>query len=209
MILPDELRQIIEVAYSSVLEHPQQDLTLGYRHAIWAAMGPRSKPSEKAAGSGWQRRANLAILSAKQVLPIWERIWPDDNAPHTTLAKAEGVLNRSINPKRANRDYGLFWTYMDNLMCQTEHKHPVMVGYSAAKALVAALFDEKFDPSSIDYGLTDADVDAYDYDAAFAASVAYANGPIWDPLSDSNKRQDYWEWWLKEAVVSSWNRVGG
>jgi hypothetical protein len=207
MSLPDPLIEAIKVAQKAMLQNPQYNLNLGYRHSIWAALGPRANSSQGSKRFGLQRRATLAILSARHVIPIWEGAGLNDDTPHRILIEAEQVLNGTVDVQTADRDFGEFWTYMDNLASKFEDSRPVMVGYSAAKALLTALFDEKFDPFHIDYDLTDADVDPYDSDAAFAAAVAYADGSIWNPDSSSTKRREFWEWWLSEAVPTAWSSV--
>ncbi|HBE21460.1 MAG TPA: hypothetical protein DDW51_28675 [Cyanobacteria bacterium UBA11367] len=46
--------------------------------------------------------------------------------------------------------------------------------------------------------------------ASFFAACAYANGPVWQiksGKSDSTKRQEFWEWWLTQAVPAAWEAV--
>ncbi len=206
MSLPGTLVSAIKAAHEAMSQNSQFDLDLGYRHSIWAALGPRAS-SQVPKPSGLRRRATLAILSARYVIPIWESVWPGDNTPHRILVEAGQVLDGLVEPQTADRDFGKFWTYMDSLASRLKNSSAVMVGYSAAKALCAALFDEKFDPFHINYELTDADVDPYDSDAAFAAAAAYAGGAIWNTNSISSKRREFWEWWLDEAVPAAWNSV--
>jgi len=51
---------------------------------------------------------------------------------------------------------------------ETQGRPPVGVGYAAVDALYTAVADEEFDPSAIDYNLTDEDVDPYEL--AFGAN---------------------------------------
>ncbi|MBW4506868.1 MAG: hypothetical protein KME64_10195 [Scytonematopsis contorta HA4267-MV1] len=62
------------------------------------------------------------------------------------------------------------------------------------------MYDEEFEQDDINYDLTDADVDAYESDSSFWAAAAYANGPVWEPMSDATKRLEFWDWWLTTAV---------
>ncbi|NJK69605.1 MAG: hypothetical protein HC941_26545 [Microcoleus sp. SU_5_3] len=83
------------------------------------------------------------------------------------------------------------------------------VGCAAAQALNTAIEDEIFDPDGIDYNLTD-NQDTEGNDASFFAACACANGPIWQiksGKSDSSKRQEFWEWWLMQAVTAAWEAV--
>jgi hypothetical protein len=192
------LNEIIEQALIAVRAHPQHDLELGYRQAIWAALEAPTDGTEEAKNIGRKRRLLLAILSAKHVLPIWEKMRPDDTIPHNLLTKAERSLFEKV--ESLLDDFSVFATYMNNI----NYEPAVMAGESAAMTLSTALWDEKFDPANIDYNLTNADLDPDYSDAALLASVAYANGSIWEPSSDPEKRCKFWEWWLTEAVPMAW-----
>jgi len=203
--MPVTLRRITKDALVAVRRHPKHDLNLGYRCAIWAALGlSTSKAMNK---SGHKRRTILAMLTVKRVLPIWDRAFPNDKTPHRILNKVEQILKGTANVQIAARDVDRYWTFMDNLAYKTDNNKSVMVGYSAVKALTTALWDIQFDFKNVDYNLTDADIDPYDNDAAFAAAIAYANGSIWEPKADASKRQEFWEWWLTEAVSEAWHAV--
>ena len=207
MMLPYELRQLIKQAQESVRCHPQHDLNLGYRQAIWAALGP-SRHSQKTIGSeGHKRRVLLAVLAVRHVLPIWHQVWPDDQTPQRILAHVSQVMKGKMSQQAALRDIDRFWEYIDLLGSQSQNM-AAAVGFAAVQALTTAVVDEFFD--EIDLNLTDSE-EFESNDASFHAAVAYANGPLWEidasPAPNSQKRQQFWQWWLTEAVPKSWQSI--
>lgn len=198
MVIPSELQKLIAKALESVRHHPQHDLNLGYRQAIWAALESDNN------NSGHKRRAFLANLTVRHVLPIWHQTFPHDDRPQLILAQAEQVIAGSIKKEIAQKDSERFWQEMQQLG-YNDSTMAFTVGCAAAQALNSAIEDEIFDPDDIDYNLTD-NQDTEGNDASFFAACAYANGPIWQTKSgksDSTKRQEFWEWWLTQAVPAA------
>lgn len=194
----NNLDKIIEKALTAVRSHPRYDLELGYRQAIWAALETPPDNINQVKDVGRKRRLFLAILSAKHVLPLWEKIRPDDDLPHRCLAQAE--RNLSEKTKSLQDDYMTAAQIIDDL----EYEPVIAAGYSTIKTLSTALWDERFDPTSIDYTLTNEDLDPDYTDSALFASYAYANGSVWEEDSNDKKRLEFWEWWLTEAVPKAW-----
>ena len=89
---------------------------------------------------------------------------------------------------------------MDDASNAAEDQIPVSAGYAAAQALMAAIEDEAFDPSSIDFHRTDNETDPNDRDAGYFAAVVASGGPPWDPFSNPEARRTFWRWWLAEAL---------
>lgn len=200
MLICTNLERIVEQALTSVHNHPNHDLNLGYRQAIWAAYGEKNN-------FGHRRRSTLAILTAKYVLPIWDLVFHDDNTPLHILTTAEQVLNFSSDVRIAQNYKNEVWTKFENLCCKPdyqslEYQKPLNAGLAAIAALNTVLYDEEFDIDNINYDLTDANVDTYETDSSFWAACAVANGPIWEPMSDANKRLEFWNWWLTTSVTA-------
>lgn len=201
MPLPSSLEKIIEDALIAIQHQPAHDLNLGYRQAIWAALGPGEKRADVKDTTGHNRRTTLAVHTARHVLSVWERVWPQDDTPRRLLYEAEQVRDGVLEPARAREHATAFWTWLDDALAEYEdHLPAIYAGSSAVLALRVAIRDEHFDPDDIDYARTDADLEPYDSDPAFFAAAAYANGSIWDSESNAGKRYDFWKWWLTEAV---------
>ncbi|NJK69604.1 MAG: hypothetical protein HC941_26540 [Microcoleus sp. SU_5_3] len=98
MAIPSALEKLIADALSSVHHHPQHDLNLGYRQAIWAALEADND------NLGHQRRAFLANLTVRHVLPIWHQTFPQDDRPQHILIEAEQVIAGTINKEVAQKD---------------------------------------------------------------------------------------------------------
>jgi len=62
-----------------------------------------------------------------------------------------------------------------------------------------------FDPTRIDYAVSDGAVDPYQSDAAYFAAIACAHGSVRAPTADPTKRWEFWTWWLDEAVPAAWD----
>jgi hypothetical protein len=210
--LPETLQELLQRAQAAVERHPQHDLNLGYRQAIGRACGPHRDSGLPGSVAAHRRRARLAILTVRRVLPLWEACFPGDERSRRILEMAEGVLRGEILPEDADENAARFWDDLDALQPEFgPEKAPMAlaVGYAAASALVAAYGEawDDLDVEEIDYE----SVDSRDFtcnDTAFYASIAYAGGPVWEILArvspDAERRRAFWTWWLTEAVPLAW-----
>lgn len=208
MTIPYELERIIEESLEAVNNHPKHDLNLGYRYLVWTTFGPHKKIDTDLKLLGFIRRVNLAVLSTRHVMHIWESVWSEDKSPHTLLDKTQMVLSGSLLENDAWKIRNQYWdNYVEINIQEKEHQSTLCVGFSAVQALTAALQDEIFDPAHVDKQLTDTDIDADQMDSSFFSSVAYSGGAIWEPGSSTEKRKEFWNWWLREAVIAAWSSV--
>jgi hypothetical protein len=207
MNIPSQLEKVINKSLKAVDSHPQHDLNLGYRQAIWTALDYSNNDNlisqNNSNNLGHQRRAFLANLTIAYVLPIWYQEFPHDNLPQYLLSEADKLTRGMVEKEIAEQDYNNFLSYM-NQLGYTKSNMAFTVGYGAVQALGTALYDENFAPDDIDYEITDSQ-DSEGNDASFFAACAYANGPIWKAKSNSQKRREFWQWWLKTAVPQSYN----
>ncbi|KYC36638.1 hypothetical protein WA1_43930 [Scytonema hofmannii PCC 7110] len=198
MAIPSELQNLIQEALESVYRHPQHDLNLGDRHAIWAAFGD----------NGHLRRTALAISTVRHVLPIWNRRFKNDDRPQQILTLAEKVISGDVSKAFAEKESQHLWRQMQQLGYD-DSGMAFTVGCAAVASLDTAIFDENFDPDEIDFNLTD-NRDTEANDAAFFAACAYANGAVWETISgksDSAKRLEFWSWWLNVDVPYAWEVI--
>jgi hypothetical protein len=203
--LSKELKQAIELASENLVRNPHGELALHYRKKIWASFGPVETAENGPAvrGVGLQRRARLAALSARHVLPVWERAWPADQGPHQTLESVEQYLNGTLEFRIAKERNGRFRTHLDNLISSGKNQDAAYAGFAAFKALSTALFDYELDLEDSKNGPTDGDLEPYDWDASFYASMAYAGCAPWEEASSAARRREFWEWYLKDAVPAA------
>jgi hypothetical protein len=209
MTISHLLQQQIDKALVSMKLHPQHDLTLGHRWAIWAALGPWSAGTNAPKTIGHRRRGLLAIRSVRYVIHLWEEYYLDNDLPNQILNEAEQILHGTIDIQTAERHHEAFYVAIQNLPPESETRNQNIqnIAFAALKAHTVVRADEDFDPNNIDYTLTDAAFDAYQWDPACDAAGIYANGGVWDQNSDPVKRQAFWEWWLTEGVPAVYESV--
>lgn len=198
MGVPSQLQKLIQDALESVYHHPEHDLNLGYRQAIWAAFGD----------NGHLKRTVLALSTVRHVLPIWNQKFPHDDRPQQLLTLAEAVISGDVSKAFAEKEAERLWREMQQLGYEGSGM-AFTIGCAAVASLDVAISDENFDEEEIDFSLTD-NQDTEGNDAAFFAACAYANGAVWESISgkaDSAKRLEFWSWWLNTAVKSAWEIV--
>jgi len=206
--LPAELSNILNLAYEAMIAHPQHDLNLGYRRLIYEQLDPGTDIPPQKERDGLKRRVNLAILAAEKVLPFWEKVYPGNGLPQRCLQLARQVLHGQVDDNEAWKQRDLLWAKLVEMGNEDRENQAVQgAGFSAVQVLTAVLRDERFDPGQIDLNLTDADINPDEMDSAFFAAAAYADGAVWDDASDSGKRREFWEWWLKEAAPMVWGTL--
>lgn len=175
---------------------------------------------------GQQKYIRLAILTARYVLPVWQQAVPamvarDDtlpvDLPQMMLDMAEGVLNSTVSPNEAN-----------NALCDDFYHAMGAIAYdvtyevwcasnAAYSALKAVLGYKPFRIDEIDVSVSDDTLSPGDGDVALSALNAFTasdnDAPgVWafttkshSPLSfDIQKRLEFWEWWLTEAIPQAW-----
>lgn len=203
MSIPDILAERIRAGLEQVREHPRHELDLAQRDAILAAMGLRDPRATLDSHEGKRRRAVLAVLTARHVLPIWQRAWPMSDSPQTAIAAAEALLRSSADVSDPYAVIERCQVEIEQVM--REDHVSACSGRSAVQALVVAVEDEFFDPAVADGETGSGAQDEYeDDDTATLASTAYAGGSASNPASDPELRQKFWEWWLTEAVPAAY-----
>ena len=206
MTMSDELKKVLQVACTELYKNAEGELVLCHRRRIWRAFGPLLRDGHRAVfGIGYRRRIALAIICVRHVLPIWEKVWPDSKAPHDALLKSEQYLEGVTDYKSTRKLQTQIHWMCDNYTGQDNF---IAVGYAAFRVLSTALFDEAYcTEDDIDENFMDEDVDPLQRDASFYSAAAYANGAKWQPESSVDRRKEFWEWYLKEAVIEAWNSV--
>ncbi len=200
------LNAALDQARVSLSRNPRGELTLPFRQRIWASMGPllTDQSDHAVRGEGLIRRTNLAISCAERVLPVWSRHKPNDRRPHEMIQIAQKYLQNRIDLDTATSEKDEFWTALDDLSGEDNFQEAVYAGYSANKTVATATFDEMFESDEISNDSTDGDLDPYEWDAGFYASMSFSVGAPWEKKSDTNRRRSFWEWYLQTAVPMAW-----
>jgi hypothetical protein len=203
MSLPAQIKKSVDKALEAVRSDPRHDLPLGYRQAIWAAMGERNTSGKVTDSQGHARRAKLAVLAARKTLPLLKRARMGIKTPQRLLDEAEKVIEGKSEGDKLKTDAAMYRVELDNRLGDAALQSPLYAGYSAVKAAFTAFEDEDFDADHIDYEETDASRDPFHLDSSYLSALAYANGASDEEDSDADKRLEFWEWWLTEAVENA------
>jgi hypothetical protein len=205
--LPAAVEREIERAHSEMLNNPQHALKPFHRRGIYSAFGPLSDVRTR------RVRTSLDLLTTKWVLPIWQVERPDDPWPDHLLRMTEGVLFGEISLEEARVEGDNAWNRLESLEASEGLPEDISISHSALgvletaiEALLEASGRYSFDSALISSRHTDADIDPWTHDTVLCAVTAYAGG-VWDPASDPNKRKEFWEWWLLEAIPEAWHRA--
>lgn len=210
MSLPQALSVAIAQGLQHVQQSPEHHLPLGYRQAIWDALGPEMDARKPRGGSGHQRRMLADAMAVQHVLPMWDAMWPENRTPHEVLDSAQQVLNGQGGDDEAiDTSIRYLWTDYDDACyaAQTTDQFVPVVLLASVKVLKRAWNDLDFRPSRYALSATDGQQGYHNTDAAYDASVAYGHGLPWDTASDAAKRQEFWEWWLTAAVPAAYEAV--
>jgi hypothetical protein len=121
--------------------------------------------------------------------------------PHQALELSGKVIAGEISSMEAEKETGRWCTHCDDLSFTFQSKQDIiMVGYGAIQTVREALEKQHFGCEQVTDDSSDMDIDPYDHDASFCASVAYCGAPPWIGHSGSLKRLEFWTWWLSSAL---------
>lgn len=202
MATPPALSQAVHRALRAIDEHPDHMLLPVYRQAVYQAF-----VSGNEAG-GRRARGLLSVLTARHVLPIWQREQPDDMMPERLLATADGVTTGQIDAARVDAVIDEAWEWLPALKIERWGNPDA---YNAGAAAVFALQETRGEGflEGVRIGDDDPDDEFFDPgtgDTALFAAAAFA-GPSWDDTDDTfdpMKAREFWTWWLREAIPTVW-----
>lgn len=198
-----QLRQALEDAERGLAGAPGGQLPLRLRRAIWKALGDDGPTP---GSSGHRRRATLDLLAAEQVKPVWEQAYPSDPAVDEVLDAARQVLAGERSVQSADDFGGRAQVQFLDRMSKDEQYAAGCVGYAACAALFTAAHDRSYEDLPAD--ADDYDLDSDDWDAGFEAALAYSGGEVGDPAASGERRREFWQWYLREAVPAAWRSDG-
>ncbi len=212
--LPPAVRQAEDLGRAALQKQSQHHLDKGYRYAIVDAFAPR--PIRVLTMSC------LDLVVADKVVTLWNEAFPGDESPKRWLGIVDRALAGQVSQQEAEYVGEVAHFYIKNLThappqafaaasaaCVAETgaiiltlDELVLDSQTIANRYAASTLTER--PNEPDWQRSDAE-DEYDtHDASFWASAAVAGGAPWDAGSDSQKRAEFWEWWLDEAVPAAY-----
>jgi Immunity protein Imm5 len=224
MAIPRLAQLAITEAAAHVQRHPEYQLNREHYCALLQSFGPlidlsgqqsyfktRCVPSSP----GFRAYGQLALLTAKHVLPIWEQAsnqlclcqaaFPYDiEMPHHMLALAQAVLDQRIDPHIVAAQLGNELYYdMAGLVLSVTYPafHAAEAAYDASHIVLGG---------SSQWGeMTNAACKAASVVDCNEVGVWYAStGPSSHPSAMLYHNRDaeraFWEWWLWEAIPTVW-----
>jgi hypothetical protein len=208
--LPEALQNTLERAREQVSTSPDHILSPHAREHIYRAIGPWSDSRANII------RGRLGIFAAQHVLFCWRAVWPHDPLADMNIELAEGVLRRAIDPDVAREETQAAW---DRLNCLDEliprdqftgksgYDTALFAGIATHMAINEAAGKHVFaenEPWVKESDTDDVLFDGETGDAALWASRAYA-GREHAASSSPARREEYWLWWINEALPRSWH----
>jgi hypothetical protein len=220
MTLPDHVQSLIDEALIGIRADPQHHFSLTRRLALYKAfVSPDQKPP-----SPNRFRGQLGVLTAKYVIPIWNQVLPiwknippeltdDNDLPQRLIWLAEGVLQGTMEIEAAWKEACDQWDAVGNIgdsFSAHQDNKPIPIYFAcdaALKALHESLNKEFLGGRRGWEKYTDDNLPDVGRDAASSAVVAYAGNRETEEV-DLNKRREFWEWWLLEAVPPAGKKSG-
>lgn len=179
-------------------------LDLPTRRKLWEAMGPlepREQDSSvpRALTEPLKKRAELALSCAKKVSRIWCTYDPEDKRPQNLIKQTRAYLDGKISVEMLNTESDVIEDFMSIVDDDGSDSAPA-AAIAAWNALVVAMEDEQLlEPWYVD--TTDADLDAYDWDAAKNAVAVWRDaGTDGDRGKQAIREMKFWAWYLEEAA---------
>lgn len=179
-------------------------LPLPIRKRVLFALGePHYEQSGSVHGSicvGLRRRVDLYARCTRKVMPIWNDV-VDSREPEFMLELAAAYLAGTVSRDVAWRAQNSFGGRLLNAPASLseQHFHVSYVGNVAIGTVLAALGDVDFRPDYLD--VLDHELDYYEN--SLYAMAAYSGELPWGEQSDPNRRREFWQWWLDEAVPAA------
>ena len=149
---------------------------------------------------GYRRRARLSILCVQYVLPVWEAAYPDDTdtynmSPQRMLEICEGLLRGQLNPTEALQASNRFSVVLEEVL--SDNPAASYVGYASIGAVAVVVHD--YDPKvPLDYD--DGDLTPDDWDDSYRTDLAASGGEPGEDNSSNQRRREFWQWYLEQAV---------
>jgi hypothetical protein len=216
-------QSLLDVALDEMQTDAQHRLSPQRRRQIYETLARSADPAMQ------QAQRWLAVLAAKRVLPLFERLFPDDDLPREILNATVGILQGSVDDAQAaeleEEGYhasGNAWGYeeLDEISWRAAlaadasyHALKEARGFQPLKRLdhyhtvgtVTSPFQENEvftpepEPIRGDTWLDEDICTVNDTDTAAAAAVASSCRED-GPVCDPAKLRVFWTWWLKDAI---------
>lgn len=196
-MLSQELETTIQSARNEMMTHADRVILPVNRLAIYLLLPSTDRSVFK----------KLSLITAESVLPVWQNALPADATAEHILNVAKLAFEKKMSSSAAEVELDKARDRMENLGGTEEGRaigNAFYAGQAAVESLMEVLGHDPFENVILNERTTDADLDPWSSDTAHWAVTAYA-GLIGDSKSNSSKRQEFWEWWLQDAIPQSLN----
>jgi hypothetical protein len=214
--MPPELKALIDSLLQQVDEDGAHNLALTERYKLYRLIDSLDNPEPIRVVRGW-----LGVLAARRVLPIWQAkasYWEGMEEqfeidikilPDLILEVNENVLKNKINIEQARKKLNFYHPIVSSVGEEVVEyneegpKEVMCVVDAAYDALWQTVGRHAFQNLKRLEHLNDDELPTEKLDAAGSAMLAYAGGNIIGP-ADIQKRYEFWNWWLTEAISQAW-----
>lgn len=194
-----DMKKIIEEAQKEIVE--TGCLSVSARRQLWIAFGAANVTENEPCllTDAVKKRAQLSIACGKKVSKVWNAYDPEDKRPQTLLRQTGAYLQGKCTADKLEKL--LQDTNFMQLAEEEQYNSAPLAAMSAWKAAVTALYDEPL-LSSDRSDCVEADLDYYDWDAAWYAVLAWKSRD--EDFGTGKKRVEemkFWAWYLEQAAV--------
>jgi len=196
-----ELEKTIQRVKSEMMTHSEHAIIPVNRRAIYHLLDVNNSLADRPVFK------KLSMITAQYVLPIWQNTRHTDATAEHMLHLAEMVLENKMSPNAAKTEASKAWEKIENLGASEEvwsTRNAFYAGQASVECLMEVLGKDPFEDVLLNNDSTDSDLDPWSSDTALWAVAAYARSGS-DRKSDSSSCQDFWKWWLQDAIPQSLN----
>lgn len=178
-------------------------LSFPVRRALLLALGAwedrdETDNSPRTLTESLQKRAQLALACAKKVSKVWADYAPEDKGPQMLVKQGNAYLGGKL---AADKLYQA-WRASDYMHRTEEERYSSapMAAIAAERAAIVAYYDEfLLNPRYAD--ADDTDLDPYDWDTAWCASLAWAGqDEEASPGAQKVAELKFWAWYLEQIA---------
>lgn len=241
MLLPLQTQQLCLRYLESVRNDPEHNLNTQSRFELYRSFGPSrlDLPGYQKRGSlfnheeykqhrelefanftiadqvlGW-----LAVVTARKVLPVWERIWTqtnmyNDSTPQEILQEAENLLRgkaklRNIIAKKVEGfNYPLeIWVSFDIALAYRAAYNALEL-ITISPEYIRTFLENEDEVGGTGRNFASTAMKAYTFNETATKRLEITQTPITETDFDPLKRLEFWEWWLTEAIPQAWELAG-
>jgi Immunity protein Imm5 len=138
----------------------------------------------------------LEEICAERAYPAWQALFPDDDEPMALLRRAHQNPGDPALPSELNR----LNTKLDDVLGTGPEAFTAVYAGFACMTGARHVVDGDVRDQASERG--EIEVSPLEWAPCFLASLVAAGGAVWEPDTDTDRRREYWRWYLMEAVPS-------